>query len=264
MEGDGSRELCRDLAAGGEVPYRIRRSARAKRVRLELSADGLTVVVPERFNLREIPAILERKRPWIEAHGKRLALRPAEVPGGPVALPACIELSALGESWGVEYRPARTRKVGVFREEPGRLVVYGAVDDRAACREALLRWLVCRAREALVPRLDRLAREYGFRYAEAFIRGQRTRWASCSAAGRINLSYKLLFLEPAQVRCILLHELCHTRVMSHSLRFWQLLERHEPACRAISRAMRDSGKRVPAWVEERPEGAGGVRCSPDR
>ncbi len=257
MEGEGPFGQCSDSAAGGEVSYRVRRSARAKRVRLELSADGLTVVVPPRFSLRGIPAILELERPWIEAQGKRLAARPAEPLRTPVPLPDRIDLAALGECWSVEYRPARTRKVGVFREEPGRLVVYGAVADRAACRAALTHWLVCRAREALVPRLDRLAREYGFRYAEAFIRGQRTRWASCSSTGKINLSYKLLFLEPEQARCVLLHELCHTRIMSHSPRFWQLLERHEPACRAINRAMREGGKRVPAWVEERPEGAGG-------
>ena len=231
----------------------VRTSARAKNVRLQLAADGLTVVVPLHFNLRRIPAIVERKRAWIEAHLKRFAESAAAVRAEPATLPDGIELPAFGESWRVEYRPARTRKVGVFQEGPDRVVVYGAVDDCRACCEALKRWLCCRARETLVPWLGRLASEGGFRFAEAIIRGQRTRWASCSSAGKISLSYKLLFLEREEVRCVLLHELCHTHEPLPPVR--QLLNRYEPACKGIHKRMRDGWKRVPAWVEE-PPGSG--------
>ncbi len=241
---------CRESHEGGEVPYRVRTSVRARNVRLELAADGLTVVVPVHFNLGRIPAIVERKRVWIEAHLKRFADLSAAPRAPRAAPPESINLPVLGESWAVEYRPARTRKVGVIRELPDRIVVYGAVDDRTACREALKRWLGLRAREALVPWLGRLASEKGFKFAEAVIRGQKTRWASCSAAGTISLSFKLLFLEREEVRCVLLHELCHTQCMNHSPRFWQLLNRYEPECRAIHKRMRDGWKRVPAWVEE--------------
>jgi hypothetical protein len=242
---------CLDSHEGGEVAYRIRTSTRARNVRLQLSADGLTVVVPLHFNLSRIPAIVERRRAWIEVHLKRFAdMAATREPFA--ALPEGIELPALGESWRVEYRPARTRKVGVIQEQPDRITVYGAVDDRGACREVLKGWLCRRAREALVPWLGQLASEGGFRFAEAIIRGQKTRWASCSSAGMISLSFKLLFLHREEVRCVLLHELCHTQCMNHSLRFWQLLNRYEPECRDIHKRMRDGWKRVPAWVEEAP------------
>ena len=215
-----------DSQKGGEVAYRIRTSLRARNVRLQLSADGLTVVVPLHFNLRRIPAIVERKRAWIEAHLKRFAAMAAASRAPLTELPEGIELPALGESWFVEYRPARTRKVGAIQEQPDRITVYGAVDDRDACCEVLKAWLCRRAREALVPWLGRLAAEGGFRFTEAVIRGQKTRWASCSSAGTISLSFKLLFLEREEVRCVLLHELCHTQCMNHSPRFLQLLNGH--------------------------------------
>jgi len=243
---------CLDSQERCSVPYRIRTSARARNVRLQLAADGLTVVVPLHFDLCRIPAIVERKRTWIEAHLKRFAAMGAAVRAPLATLPESIELPVLGESWRVEYRPARTRKVGVIQEPPDLIAVYGAVDDRTACREVLKAWLCRRAREALVPWLRRLAAEGGFRFAEVVIRGQKTRWASCSAAGTISLSFKLLFLEREEVRCVLLHELCHTQCMNHSPRFWHLLERHEPECRDIHKRMRDGWKRVAAWVEEPP------------
>ncbi|MEI7670999.1 MAG: YgjP-like metallopeptidase domain-containing protein, partial [Deltaproteobacteria bacterium] len=192
------------------VDYRIRTSPRARNVRLQLSArEGLTVVIPRNYDLRRIPAIVEKKRSWIEAHLRRFADLSEVVARRPAAvLPEALGLPALGESWLIEYRPTNTLVVGVISEQPGRITVYGAVHDHDACREALKRWLHLRTREELVPWLARLAGQNGFRFNEAIIRGQKTRWASCSSRGTISLSFKLLFLERDWVRCVLLHELC--------------------------------------------------------
>lgn len=166
-----------------------------------------------------------------------------------VTLPETITLPSLGESWLIEYLPTKTRRIGIMMEKPGRLTVYGAVADPDACRAVLLQWLKRRTREELVPWLSRLAGESGFRFNEVLVRGQKTRWASCSSRGTISLSYKLLFLERDSVRCVLLHELCHTVLMNHSRRFWTLLCGLEPECKAIRKRMRDGWKQVPAWVE---------------
>ena len=185
--------------------------------------------------------------------------------GPPVMLPETLALPALGESWRVEYLPTRTRRIGILMEEPGRLTVYGAVADHDACRAVLKQWLKRRTREELVPWLSRLAGENGFRFGEVLIRGQKTRWASCSSKGTISLSYKLLFLERDSVRCVLLHELCHTAVMNHSRRFWTLLCGLEPNCKAIRKRMRDGWKQVPAWVEGRaPDALSADRAHPQR
>jgi len=255
---------CFEMSHGGRIDCRIRISVRARNLRLTLSPrDGLTVVVPRGYDVGRIPAILEKKRTWIEAHLRRFA-EDAVANGGngagrcaaaarrPVAaLPETLELPALGESWRIAYEPANTRVVGVRAEAPGQLIVYGAVSDHAACREALKGWLRLRTREELVPWLGRLAEEQGVGFREALVRGQRTRWASCSSKGTINLSFKLLFLERDWVRCVLSHELCHRVHMNHSACFWARLGGIEPQCRAIHRKMREGWKRVPAWVEER-------------
>jgi predicted metal-dependent hydrolase len=257
------------LNQGRVIDYQIRISLRAQSLRLTLSPrNGLTVVAPKGYDLRRVPAIVEKKRNWIEGHLRRFAeaveaegrdgaaadsnLASARRPAA--ALPETLELPALGESWRIDYRPSNTRVVGVIVGEPGQITVYGAVSDHDACREVLKRWLHLRTREELVPWLTRLAGQSGFKFSEARIRGQKTRWASCSSKGTINLSFKLLFLEREWVRCVLLHELCHTVCMNHSARFWALLGRLEPECRVIHKLMRDGWRRVPPWVEERGGG----------
>jgi predicted metal-dependent hydrolase len=238
---------------GSFVDYRVRVSGRVRNVRLTLSAqDGLVVVVPPHFDADRIPGVLDAKRGWIEGHLRRLAEMPSvRETASAVVLPDAMELPALGESWRVIYRTMNTERVGIISESSGVLTVYGAVHDVLSCREALCNWLKRRTREELCPLLSALAVEHGFRFRESAVRGQKTRWGSCSAQGTISISFKLLFLERDWVRCVLLHELCHTVFMNHSASFRELLHRIEPQCAQIDKAMRDAGRRVPAWADNR-------------
>src|SRR4051812_23386536 len=52
--------------------YPIRRSDRARRARINVSADGVEVVVPRRMALRHVAPFVEEKRPWIERTLRRI------------------------------------------------------------------------------------------------------------------------------------------------------------------------------------------------
>ncbi len=58
----------------------------------------------------------------------------------------------------------------------------------------------------------------------------------------------MLFLESALVDHILLHELCHTRELNHSPRFWALLQDHDPDCMTHRRQTRDAWRALPGWL----------------
>jgi predicted metal-dependent hydrolase len=94
---------------------------------------------------------------------------------------------------------------------------------RAALRDALERWYRRRARAEIAPRLDAAVAEAGVRYDSLQIRGQRTRWASCSSTGSMSFNWRLL-LAPAEVLdYVVEHEVAHLEVQDHSERFWSLL-----------------------------------------
>lgn len=165
------------------------------------------------------------------------------------ALPEAIHLPALGERWAVRYRPTAGSRVQARCGGNGTLTVSGCVQDRGRVAEALRRWLSRHARRSLVPWLEELGLEAGLSYAGVSVRGQRTRWASCSARAHISLNYRLLFLPPDMVRYILNHELFHTVHMDHSRSFWAALSRVEPRCRELSRQARRGMERVPDWAK---------------
>ncbi len=82
------------------------------------------------------------------------------------------------------------------------------------------------------------------------IRLQRTRWGSCASSGTISLNAGLLFLEAPLVRYLFIHELCHLYSLSHSRRFWSVVERFEPEYRALDRRLTEAWAVLPLWVHE--------------
>jgi len=79
------------------------------------------------------------------------------------------------------------------------------------------------AKKVITRRTQELARQFGFSYKRITIRSQKTRWGSCSRDNKISLNLKLVKL-PDQLRdYVILHELVHTRVKSHGVNFWALL-----------------------------------------
>ncbi len=230
--------------------YKIRISPKAKNPRLRVTLrHGLEVVVPKGYDNAKVPAILYRKRHWIKAALERAeSNRKFFIPEPEWQLPQHVTLRAIGRTWHIESRASQFAAVAVREVAPGRLLVFGKVEDEQACMAALQRWLHRRAAEYLVPILERMSKKTGLRFTRVFIKRQRTRWASCSRNQTVSLNVKLLFLEPDLVEYIMIHELCHIEVMNHSQKFWSMVQYHLTDYKERDRRLRDAWKNLPRWV----------------
>jgi predicted metal-dependent hydrolase len=108
-------------------------------------------------------------------------------------------------------------------------------------REALERWYRRAARAEIVPRLDAAVARAGTSYTGLTIRGQKTRWASCSSTGAMSFNWRLLLAPEAVLDYVIEHEVCHLEVMDHSPRFWHLLEARVPDWREHAAWLRRYG-----------------------
>lgn len=231
--------------------YAVRESARARHIRLKFSArNGLIVIVPRGFDRDRLPALLESKRPWLEAaQARHHEQRKFLVPDPPGQLPERITLRVIGQDWAVNYRATQSTLVTAVERGQGRLLVFGNVEDENAAKEALRRWLSRQTHTHLVPWLSRLAQENDLEFSRVLVKAQRTRWASCSARRIISLNIGLLFLPEPLVRYVLVHELAHTREMNHSPRFWATVRAMELRYDDLDTQLRAAWRLVPAWLQ---------------
>ncbi len=234
----------RPADGGAAPPCRVRVSARAKQLQIEVNPfNGVEVIVPRRHSARRVASFVNRHRDWIaRSWADVLAQYPGEVGA---RVPEAVELRALGENHMVVAEIGAD--TGWLRTRDGRMSL-AAPDAAHACR-LLQRFVAQRARQELPPRLAALSQLTGLGYARVQLRGQRTLWGSCSNRGTISLNWKLMFVPPALVNYLLLHELAHTRHFTHSRAFWSLCEVFEPRARELDAALDDAWSFVPKWVE---------------
>ena len=236
-----------------KVPdYTVRESPRARRVCLKVTPRGhVEVVVPHGFDQRRVAALVSGKQAWLETTLKRMALRPHDMSwNAPDVLPDTITLPAITETWAISYIAIDKPRVTLMMDTVNtRLTLRGNISNVALCKTVLRRWLLCKARQHLVPWLKQLSNEKNLPFKNVQVRAQRTRWGSCSRQQNININCKLLFLPAALVHCVLLHELCHTVHMNHSSKFWDLMKKQQPDYVELDAQLRKARHWVPAWTE---------------
>lgn len=227
------------LSVVSAIPYAIRRSDRARRVRIQVSSDGVEVVVPRRMPLREVEPFVAEKRPWVERTLRRL--QEAEAQRTPTRLEDGGELPFMGRSLGLRMveEPGRVR--AHVAERGDQLVVKVPDCSRETVRDALEGWFRRRARDEVEPRLDAATARAGVSYAGLQIRAQRTRWASCSSSGAMSFNWRLLLAPPEILDYVVEHEVAHLTVHDHSPRFWGLLGSRMPDYKKHERWLKRHG-----------------------
>ena len=131
----------------------------------------------------------------------------------------------------------RTRPFVSRRGDELRVVLPADADPR----NALEAWYRRQARSEVAVRLDAAVARAGRSYTTLQIRGQRTRWASCSTSGAMSFNWRLLLAPEEILDYVVEHEVAHLDVQDHSERFWRLLASRCPAWREHEAWLRRHG-----------------------
>ena len=226
-----------------ELEWELRVSCRVRYARLQIKPfGGLEVVIPPRFPRHQVPGLVARHAGWARRQlAKQSQLRQS------VSLPAQLSLAFDNSSTPVIYTadPLQTN-LELFAELAAEKIVIDAANHRERSRQ-LRRWVRRRAWQSFPVLLGEISTRTGLGFNKLSIRSQKTRWGSCSVRGNISLNDQLLFMPPATVEYLMVHELCHTRHLNHSKAFWELVEQHCPEYRRHEKLLGKPHNWVPDW-----------------
>ena len=221
---------------GHAISYTIKRSPRAKYVRLEVRPQtGLTIVIPKSYRLTQLPSLLNEKRQWIlvklAKYGHlRLLSAGKEVDSGDT-------IPYLGRDLHV-VRRKNDGEADSIRVEGNRLVV-SLKSTNARLNLVLEEWYRREAEKLIRKRTNELCARLGVTYGRLSIRGAKTRWGSCSQKGNLNFNWKLLMVPELVIDYVIIHELAHLKEMNHTKKFWNLVAQHCPQWRKHRRWLKD-------------------------
>jgi predicted metal-dependent hydrolase len=204
-------DLMLGLPDGREVPLKMRHSQRARRILLHVGVyDGtVELVLPPGASPREGLGFARTQTGWV---ARQLARIGESVPFADGTVFPLLDST-------VTIRRLDTRSALPVLQD-GELLVGGR-DDTLPARVG--RWLRARALEEIKPRAHEMGAEIGRPPIRISVRDTRSRWGSCSRAGNLNFSWRLVMAPEQVLNYVVAHEVAHLRELNHGDRFWALV-----------------------------------------
>ncbi|HLO76727.1 MAG TPA: SprT family zinc-dependent metalloprotease [Magnetospirillum sp.] len=213
---------------GHTVSVTVKRSALARRISLRVDpARGAVLMLPAKARLAEGERFLLAHRVWL---AEKLARLP-----GKIALGEGAEVPLLGVPHAIRHVPQARRGVWV---EDGALLVSG-LPEHVGRRVA--DFLKAEARRLIVPRAHDMAARLGRKVARITVKDTRSRWGSCSSAGDLAFSWRLVLAPPMVLDYVVAHEVAHLVEMNHSPAFWAVVDQLVGDVRAPKRWLKAHG-----------------------
>jgi predicted metal-dependent hydrolase len=228
---------------GNRIYYTLLKTKR-KTIGIIIDRNGeVRVHAPFRASKKQIYEVVQKRADWVErivneikARNSKLICR--QFVGGEKIL-------YLGREYTLEILEKDSGKPEVLvREDTVSVCISPGLpgeDRKQAVKEALTKWYRQRFSEIVNERVEKYSLQLKAAPCKVAIKDQKTMWGSCSKKGNINLNWKLVMAPVEIIDYVIVHELCHLKVMSHSKEFWNLVASVLPNCEKSRKWLKANG-----------------------
>ena len=222
---------------GLAAPVEMRRHPGARRLTLRVSTtrQAVVVTVPPRCGIDEACLFVHRNIEWVR---ERLGNMPEPVP-----FQCGAEVPLRGRQHMLRFIGAGTAGP-VVRPRAGPDTERALLEIKGAPEHAPRRlrdWLYAEAGTDLDQRVRVHCRRLGLAARRIIVRDQASRWGSCSSAGVLSFSWRLVLAPPQVLDYVAAHEVAHLAEMNHGPRFWALVARSMPELDSAKSWLRQHG-----------------------
>ena len=228
------------------IKYEVLRS-RCRRKTVQITMDGGRVLVaaPTDTPASKLDVIVTKRAPWI--------LRQAPEPGlgfAPNRFISGETLPYLGRNIRLIVEPSDVRAPQVrFDHWCFRIAVPNAMREAERYEgvgKTIVQWYRRRAAQRLPQAVELWRKRMGWpETLEVLIRDQRQRWGSCAPDGTLRFNWHVVMLCPELAEYVVVHELAHLKVSSHSTDYWALVSNLLPEAQQRRRWLREADKLLP-------------------
>ena len=197
-------------------------SARRLTLRVRSATRDVVLTIPKRSTIASAREFAQRHAAWI---GARLSRLPAPVP-----FTHGSKLPYRGVEAEIQHQPDRRGTVWIERQESffSEKVILAVSGDAPHVSRRVFDHLKREARRDLESAVARHCATLGVATRSVTVRDTRSRWGSCSAAGALNFSWRLIMAPPFVLDYLAAHEVAHLKHMNHSAKFWALARKLAP------------------------------------
>ena len=124
-----------------------------------------------------------------------------------------------------------------FTESKFKVTLPKHLNNQASIQQAFHDFLKVKAEEKITPRLRKWSKTTGLEFNELKFMQLEKRWGSCMPSNNIIINIEAIKLPFSLIDYLIVHELVHTKIKSHSKEFWAELSKHIPNWKELDEKM---------------------------
>ena len=239
-------ELGRVQFGDATIEYDVQRSGRRKKtVQITMAGGRVVVAAPSDTPHSKLEAIVRKRAPWILRQAPDAVLQASRkrfVRGE--------TLPYLGRNVRLVVEPADMPSPEVrFDHWSFRIAVPIGLDESKRYDEiwkAFVQWYRQRASHRLPRTVELWRKRIGWSETPGvLVRDQRQRWGSCAPDGTLRFNWRVAMVHPELAEYVVVHELAHLKISSHSAEYWTLISSLLPDAQQRRRRLREEGRLLP-------------------
>jgi len=193
------------------MPVTTRRNARAKRmsIRVDQKKHKIFVTLPRNTSLKKAEIFAHDHIEWLQQQICKLPPKLILQDQSPIPI--------LGKIYYIHQQKDKLRGLVSLRENQ---IIIPGFEDMLESR--LNRFLKKHAQNEITKRAEIKADKINATIHKITLKDTKTRWGSCSSAGDLAFSWRLIMAPDFVFDYVIAHEVAHLQFMNHGASFWQL------------------------------------------
>ena len=225
--------------ANHPLTYQVIYQKKRKHLQLRiLSTTQLEIIAPNKFPKSHIEQIIHEKTNWIIKKIQHLTVIKANPTNKSITHGQTILY--LGHPHLLHFIKGNIPHPTIHLDHQ-QIIITMPVENTLAAESLVKEWYCSAARTLLLAKTTFWAKEINVQPQRITIKEQKTRWGSCSSRGNLNYNWRIIMAPPEVIDYLVIHELCHLRVLNHSSLFWKEVGRFSPKFKEHREWLKNNG-----------------------